>query len=617
MLLPPTRFSWFVVFVAGSLASASCSSPDANPLFSGGDAPDAGEHEEGGDGGRGGEGGSGGDGGFGGDGGSGGDGGGGSGGAPPCPAGAWICEGDVARACDGEGGFAQEQDCAAASKLCHAGLGCVSCIPGSATCTGDVSKVCNATGTGYVETLCDPVQGLSCSSGVCTGACAPDTIGSSHLGCDFHATITPNYITSNDFDFGVTVANPGASAANVTITKGSSIVAEGTVNPNAVATFSLAWDSQLRSQGGASRIVEGGAYRVRTTQPVAVHQHHPLQGKLDPPPANCNAPCVMASGGGSLLLPAHVLGRDYTVQTWLSNLVGPAFYTVTALHDGTQLVVQGRGGVKAGGSVNEAGNGTVALNAGDVLVVLTDLQSGETKPDLGGTRIQANRPVQVIAGHACAYVPSNATGYCDHLEESMFPHEVWGKDHIVVRPLTKDAVTLPLALHIVARQAGTVVSFNPPIHDNVVLGPADPPLTIDDVGQDVRITASAPISVASFTHGGTATAVTATDPAQGTVIPTEQFRRSYLFYAPPGYENLVGIVAKTGSTVFFDGTSLPQNLFTAVGSSGYSVAWIHLAASGRHAASSTEPFGLVAFGYVGAQAYMFPAGAEMKKLTAP
>jgi len=49
---------------------------------------------------------------------------------------------------------------------------------------------------------------------------------------------------------------------------------------------------------------------------------------------------------------------------------------------------------------------------------------------LSGTHVHASHPVQVIAGHSCANIPTAATGYCDHLEQSMFPDEVLGMDYL-------------------------------------------------------------------------------------------------------------------------------------------------------------------------------------------
>lgn len=181
-------------------------------------------------------------------------------------------------------------------------------------------------------------------------SCHPDVLGSSHLGCEFFATVTPGYIEYDGWDFAVTIANPGASPANVTITKGNGTVAETTVAPGSIEVVPLPWVGDLRVQMGASRVVESGAYRIRSTVPVGVHQHHPVRGRLEPPSPGCSDPCITGSAGGSLLLPAHVLGRDYTILSWASSEAGAAFYTVTALHDGTQVVLEGRGRVRAGAS---------------------------------------------------------------------------------------------------------------------------------------------------------------------------------------------------------------------------------------------------------------------------
>ena len=42
------------------------------------------------------------------------------------------------------------------------------------------------TGDGYNDSNCDPVQGMTCDtgSGLCTGECAPQALGTSYIECD-------------------------------------------------------------------------------------------------------------------------------------------------------------------------------------------------------------------------------------------------------------------------------------------------------------------------------------------------------------------------------------------------------------------------------------------------
>src|SRR5215213_8141764 len=59
------------------------------------------------------------------------------------------------------------------------------CQPGTATCEAGVSHVCLPDGSGRVDVVCDPVQGMSCgATGLCEGACAPAELAASYVGCD-------------------------------------------------------------------------------------------------------------------------------------------------------------------------------------------------------------------------------------------------------------------------------------------------------------------------------------------------------------------------------------------------------------------------------------------------
>lgn len=67
----------------------------------------------------------------------------------------------------------------------------------------------------------------------------------------------------------------------------------------------------------------------------------------------------------------------------------------------------------------------------------------------------------------------------------------------------------------------------------------------------------------------------------------------------------------------FDGTAIPSSSFAPIGSSGYGVARIEILASGQHTLESDTPFGAVAYGYVGSQAYLHAVGTGVEDLTAP
>src|SRR5437762_2482153 len=84
------------------------------------------------------------------------------------------------------------------------------CSPGLATCNGEVSHVCADDGLGFVDTPCDPLQGMACDDGRCTGVCAPAMLGASYIGCDYYPTVIGNTV-GTDFAYAVAVSNTTAT----------------------------------------------------------------------------------------------------------------------------------------------------------------------------------------------------------------------------------------------------------------------------------------------------------------------------------------------------------------------------------------------------------------------
>src|SRR6187399_3274565 len=104
-----------------------------------------------------------------------------------CEVGETACDGLVFQKCV-DGKFVDSQTC---PQACSAGIGCTSCQVGAATCNGNVATVCNDSGTGFVDVLCDPVQGMTCdgNAGGCVGQCSPKSLGTSYIGCDYFPTV--------------------------------------------------------------------------------------------------------------------------------------------------------------------------------------------------------------------------------------------------------------------------------------------------------------------------------------------------------------------------------------------------------------------------------------------
>jgi len=500
---------------------------------------------------------------------------------------------------------------------------CEDCQPGTGTCNGQVGHGCKDDGLGYVDEICDPLTGTTCNAatGRCDGACGLKALGQSYIGCDYYPTVTANLVATN-FHFAVAVSNTTNQSATVTASKGASVLSTVTVGANSVQVIQLPWELTLKGPASGSVVpfpasvkVAQGAFRIRSTQPVTVYQFNPLEYTL--------AGTFSYSNDASILLPVNVWTGKYRVVARHHFYGGSGFYAVTAQKDNTTVTVApgpASGQVKTGiPGLNANGTGTFTLNAGDVAEVVTNGAAVANDPnDVTGTLVTADKPVQVIGGHSCIYIP-DATGYCDHIEETNFPEQTLANSYIVAAPLIPTGGATPKVemVRIIATTDNTTLTYEP--------AQAGAPTTIAQAGgwieiastaADFRVTANHPIMVAQYMTGQDAGGGSG-DPALTLAVGTEQFRKSYLFHAPTNYQySYLNIVAPTGTAITLDGVAVPAGSFTAIGNTGYSVARTTLsnAGNGNHNITGAAEFGISVYGYGQYTSYWYPGGSDLTLL---
>jgi hypothetical protein len=578
-----------------------------------------------------------------------------------CSADQVVCAGNVAKTCDGKGGYKQSVSCTERGQRCLGAtvapggdtrsLGCVVCTPGEASCADGVAKFCRLDGTGFDTFDCDPLQGMTCEAGGCKGACAPPGVTESYIGCDYYPTITHNPVWSG-FDFAIAVSNASDAPAHVVVTRGADKLRELSIAKGALEVIKLPWVAALKGgdqdacqippEPGDSRLARQSAYRVRSDRPVTVYQFSPLQyqlGKGADVPAGCPvgtqcpggvvAECLSYSNDAALLLPATALTGDYTVLSWPSQGNTASFYAVTATADDTHVTLEGAGSFRPGGGVDRSGSGQAILQRGDVLEVVAS--HGSERADASGTRVHADKPVQVIAGHSCANIPANDTPACDHLEQALFPTQILGKDYVVTYP-SAVASRSPHVVRIVAVEAGTKVQFDPALHAPITLSPGDPPFELrvgsytpgapgergtEDPPVDLHVYADKPIAIAQYMQGQGSVPSGSGDPSMSLAVPTAQYRGDYIFTASTTYDaNFINVIAPIGTAVSLDGAPL-AGAASDVGSSDYQVIRAQLPAggSGVYKLHADAPVGLAVYGYGKYTSYMFPGGLDLKRIT--
>jgi hypothetical protein len=574
-----------------------------------------------------------------------------------------LCTGAKALTCTG-GAVQASHDCGADGLVCASGVGCKVCVPGGTVCSGGTRSRCASDGNGMVFIEQCPSE-LSCSESGCTDLCADAIEDRSYLGCEYWPVFTSNSQLDARFTPAVAIGNGNLVAAHVIITKGGLIVRELDVPPHTATTVELAFQDELKN-GAGSRLVRQGAYHLRATAPVTVHQFNPLLFELDGPCADPtrtrDGVCNSFTNDASLLFPATALQPDVertgdshirflaaSRSTFMAKddqgglhsapgfvaivAVGVAPVTVRVSSSAFTAPSDPRpddAGVAAdAGSADEQiealGPGSVlerTLSPGDVLQLrsqhpnecATEFSDSFCDPgpsfDLTGTEISAEGPIEVISGHDCSNVPFDVRA-CDHLEDALVPLHAWGQ--AAVTSLPQMLASSQIVVRVVSGADGNLVTFDPPLHEPVTLARAE----------SVEFTASAPlyvsgtqpIMVAQYLRGQGGGRMIG-DPSLSIAVPVDQYRSRYTFVSPSTYSlNYVDLVALPSDVVTLDGELVSG--FVPVGGSRFTVATVRLSQAGSHEVRGQSAFGLgiVLYGYGQYTSYMLPGGLDLAPLT--
>ncbi len=539
---------------------------------------------------------------------------------------------------------------------------------GSGASGGTVSTGSGATGgTGIA------IGGMGGSAGSSgdtdnPATCEQAALNRSYVGCEFWPTITYNPVYT-DFDFAVVLANGGSADATVTVTGPNAFTAADTVPAGGLKAILLPWVAALKGpefsrvntqEGRAkdSELVAGGAYKLTSTVPVTAWQFNPLQYKkaIGEITGGCGTQfgtqdCYSASNDASLLLPAAAMTNNYRVFT-RAGIYGGApgvAYTsassgvaITATAAATTVTVQlsptcaagvwtGTGGCLAAGTGVTAANANdiveFTLNAGDVVQLLGAQAAGDSllHADLSGTVINATSPVQVIGFNPITNVPDVANA--DHIEETVLPAEVLGKEYLIAPPTTPSGVAKGgHMVRIYGNVDGTTLTYD--------AKPTGAPDTVNagdvvEFGPSLalfKVSGSQPFAVGSFMLGGASQGDGACpgypcsgDPSFSMMVTPEQFRKQYTFLAPTDYDkNFADVFVPAGATVTLDGAALggtPE----AIGGSGWSLVRVALGPGegGAHRLESDQPIGLQVMGFGHATSYYYPGGLNLKLISEP
>jgi hypothetical protein len=531
-----------------------------------------------------------------------------------------LCNGNIAEDCNN--GVLTVTDCTKLNppQTCAVGYGCVVCQPGTGSCNGNVGTQCKGDGSGYVTNTCNPVLGETCSNGACLGDCAQ--LGTqSNIGCEFYAvTLSNSQLSQGTFYFSVSLSNTsGSKKASITITGPANFSTTDTIPPASLHEYKLPWVNQLSGGGGsppATTMATGGAYHITSNEPLTAYQFNARDYVI--------GGIFSYTNDASIMLPVNALTGNYYVATqgtWnYSGFSFPGEVGVIATQNNTKVTYSAPAGqtIQAGAGLGTSG-GTVTLNAGDVLEVMSTLGGSGYTNDQSGATITATNPVEVFGGNDCSFVNYDVW-CCDHMEEVNFPIETLRNDYMVTLPWN-DNGTPQQYVKVVATKNGTSLTYDPPQAGAAASLNAGQ-TTFFHTTQHFHVTSNNPVFVGQYmmSEQNFTPNDTAGDPSLSLAVATSQFRDNYQFVAPANYQqNWVNVIAPSGASITVDGVVVPANTYTPIGNSGYGVAKVSLCANnscqnnGVHLASGNKQFGIEVYGYGSYTSYMYPGGLNLQR----
>ncbi len=244
-----------------------------------------------------------------------------------------------------------------------------------------------------------------------------------------------------------------------------------------------------------------------------------------------------------------------------------------------------------------------------------------------GTWIASDKPVGVFAGASLAYVPINYR-FGNPLVQEQLPVEQWGMQALSMGFAGR---TNGDSYRVLSAYSNTVVSITGlvvTVNDDYSLTFSNETVVVtNQAGQfydiivdgPVEFQASQPVQVAHFANGSEFDVEYGAngDPCEILLPPTGHYLESNsVITLPDDYisgdfytNNLNVIVAQSAITnTLVDGLPVPATNFLAIGNSGYYGAQLSVTNSGTHTVSSSQPVGVVVYGWGSYDAYGYFGG---------
>jgi hypothetical protein len=353
---------------------------------------------------------------------------------------------------------------------------------------------------------------------------------------------------------------------------------------------------------------------------------------------------------GSYIIPTIGWGTDYVVAAYGSLYEGggsyvydlPSTCVVIADQDSTLVTITPSCDCRqcSTGNVSGDANSTITvftagstinekLNRGQCMQLIPIKAADATNYDLTGTIIHANKPVGVAGGSGCPNIPAEFP-YCDHVEDMIPPVRSWGETYYTTNPIQPPGMPgHDFGCYLfISSQAGQEINRGEcgEHHTECIIN-NQYGIYWDELEGPQNFTSNAPflvveyINSASYPDNNNGLG----DPAEGVVIPREQYTRSITFETPQStgnivpYVNYVDITVNTKdiSKTLFDGQSI-SGRSTQCADPNWDIVTIPQIAPGAHTISGDDSgIGVWIYGYGYDESYAWSGPSQCKTFHSP
>ena len=437
-----------------------------------------------------------------------------------------------------------------------------------------------------------------------------------HYGTEFFIGAMRNFYAQTD-EFFLHIATPSLSSVSYTVANNTGIITSGVVSKESPAVIELPIALVTNDDGYTSRF--NGVYLNATNG-----------GELSVIVVNKRSFSV----GDYLAYPYH----DFQVPQY-------QYYAVSTEFEGDKILLSE---ILLVGNENDtivtiiptqtitvpmdfqnATSESITIAAGSVYTfTIHRLQTflfGIPEFDMSGTSIVSDKPLTVLSGHECVYIPSTEC-CCDHIIEQIPPTITWGKDFLLT-PFA-ERINGPF-YKIIAAESQTrltyTCTFNNSIFSNISY------LTL--AGDFTTLSSNA--SSYCFIHSDKPILVTKLgpsrepisligDPVMSLITPIRQYQNNVVILIPSFpliSKSYINIATRTKGTVYIDGQEAEnvtwENIYNSnsnIVGYGTQIFFNSSLNSTSYTISMQSTFGTMVYGFGHHHGYTFSATTYLSRL---